>query len=93
MTDAPQGPASWEELIARLIGQVEQKRPVYRVDVGKLMSADARELLVAAARRATEVGATDVDTDDILWAALHRDGLRAMVQKAGADPDKLLARL
>jgi ATP-dependent Clp protease ATP-binding subunit ClpC len=93
MTDAPQGPASWEELIQRLIGQVEQKRPVYRVDVGKLMSADARELLVAAARRATEVGATDVDTDDILWAALHRDGLRAMVQKAGADPDKLLARL
>jgi ATP-dependent Clp protease ATP-binding subunit ClpC len=93
MTDAPQGPASWEELIQRLIGQVEQKRPVYRVDVGKLMSADARELLVAAARRATEVGATDVDTDDILWAALHRAGLREMVQRAGADPDALLARL
>jgi ATP-dependent Clp protease ATP-binding subunit ClpC len=91
MTDVPQGPESWDELLSRLMGQ--EQRPVYRVDVGKLMSADARDLLVAAARRATEVGSTDVDTDDILWAALHRAGLRAMVQRAGADPDALLARL
>jgi ATP-dependent Clp protease ATP-binding subunit ClpC len=87
------GPASWDELIGRLFGSSEPQRPVYRVDVGKLMSADARELLVEAARRTAEVGSTDIDTDDILWAALHRNGLRALVERAGADPDALLARL
>ena len=43
------------------------------------------DLLLDAARRATELGASDIDTDHVLWAALHRDGLRTLVQRAGAD--------
>ncbi len=87
------GPGSWDELVARLFGMSETRRPTYRVDLGRLMSAEARDLLVDAARRATELGASDIDTDHVLWAALRRDGLRALVQRAGADPDALLAQL
>jgi ATP-dependent Clp protease ATP-binding subunit ClpC len=87
-----EGPASWDDLIARLMRQPDARQPA-RVDIGKLMSADARELLVDAARRASTVGATDLDTDHLLWAGLQRDGLRSLVQRAGADPDALLAQL
>ena len=89
----PPGPASWEDLVSRLLRMPDTRRPVYRVDIGKLMSADARGLLIEAARRATELGAVDIDTDHLLWAGLHRDGLRSMLQRAGADPDALLAQL
>jgi ATP-dependent Clp protease ATP-binding subunit ClpC len=87
------GPGPWEELIARLLAGSESRRPVYRVDIGRLMSAEARDLVIDAARRASEVGAADIDTDHTLWAALHRDGLRALMLRAGADPDGLLSRL
>ena len=95
MTDPPdrQGPASWEDLIARLFGVPESRRPVYRVDIGRLMSAEARDLFVDAARRATALGERDIDTNHLLWAALQRDGLRALVKRAGADPDALLSQL
>ena len=91
-TDAP-GPASWEDLVSRLLRMPDTRRPVYRVDIGKLMSADARGLLIEAARRATALGDVDIDTDHLLWAGLHRDGLRSLLQRAGADPDALLAQL
>jgi ATP-dependent Clp protease ATP-binding subunit ClpC len=95
MTDPSDGsgPASWEDLIARLTGAPESRRPVYRVDIGRLMSAEARDLFVAAARRATALGARDIDTSHLLWAALQREGLRNLVHRAGADPDALLGQL
>jgi ATP-dependent Clp protease ATP-binding subunit ClpC len=46
------GPGSWDELLARLLRTPEGKRPLQRVDIGKLMSADARDLLIEAAQRA-----------------------------------------
>ena len=50
-SDATGGPdpASWDELIARLLRLPETRRPVYRVDISKLLSAAARDLLVAQA--------------------------------------------
>jgi len=88
-----EGPGTWDELVARLFGMSESRRPMYRTDLNRLMSAEARDLLLDAARRATELGASDIDTDHVLWAALHRDALRALVQRAGADPDALLRQL
>jgi len=86
-------PASWDDLIARLLRLPETRRPVYRVDISKLLSEQARDLLVDAARRASDLGAADIDTNHILWAALQRHALRSMLFKAGADPDVFLAQL
>ena len=91
--DGGTGPASWDDLIARLLRMPETQRPVYRVDIGKLLSAEARELLVDAARRASDLGGTDIDTNHLLWASMQRHALRSLVFKAGADPDALLAQL
>jgi ATP-dependent Clp protease ATP-binding subunit ClpC len=87
------GPDSWDEMIARLFRTSDTRRPVYRVDIGKLLSAEARELLVDAARRASDLGAPDIDTNHLLWASLQRHAMRSLVFRAGADPDTLLAEL
>jgi ATP-dependent Clp protease ATP-binding subunit ClpC len=87
------GPASWDDLIARLFGASETRRPVYRVDIGKLLSAEARDLLIDAARRASDLGVADIDTNHLLWASLQRHAMRSLVFRAGADPDTLLAEL
>ncbi|MEV1288965.1 ATP-dependent Clp protease ATP-binding subunit [Micromonospora sp. NPDC049679] len=83
----------WEELLARFLSGGEPRLPVNRVDITRLMSADARELLIDAARRAARSGSSDLDTDHLLWAALQRQPLRELIRRAGADPDALLADL
>ncbi len=85
------GAGSWDDLFARFFGAGEPRRPVYRVDIGRLMSGEARELLLDAARRASEAGRADLDTSHLLWAALQREPLRALIRRAEADPDALLA--
>jgi len=82
----------WDELFARFFGGMGE-RPVYRVDLGRLMSAEAKELVTEAARHAAEAGKVDLDTDDLLRAALGREHLREMIRRAGADPDALLQQL
>jgi ATP-dependent Clp protease ATP-binding subunit ClpC len=91
-----EGRGPFDELIARFFGSGgsgEARRPAHRVDLSRLMSGDARELLFDAARRASDSGGTDLDTDHLLWAALQREPLRALVRRAGADPTVLLAEL
>ncbi len=87
------GPDSWDEMIARLFRTSDSQRPVYRVDIGKLLSAEAREMLVDAARRAGDLGAADIDTNHLLWASLQRHAMRSLLFRSGADPDTLLAEL
>jgi len=86
-------PDSWDDLIARMFRTSDSRRPVYRVDIGKLLSAEAREMLVDAARRASDLGAADIDTNHLLWASLQRHAMRSLLFRAGADPDILLAEL
>ncbi|MFY1694091.1 MULTISPECIES: ATP-dependent Clp protease ATP-binding subunit [unclassified Solwaraspora] len=98
MSDGPYGPGGlgtdpWEDLLARFLTGGEPRLPVHRVDITRLMSADARDLLTSAARRAAHSGTSDLDTDHLLWAALQRQPLRDLVRRAGADPDGLLSEL
>ncbi|WBB81143.1 ATP-dependent Clp protease ATP-binding subunit [Micromonospora sp. WMMD882] len=84
----------WDEFLARYFGRPEGGgRPAHRVDITRLMTADAREMLADAARRAAQRRSTDLDTDHLLWAALQRQPLRELVSRAGASPDTLLNAL
>ncbi|WBB68881.1 ATP-dependent Clp protease ATP-binding subunit [Micromonospora sp. WMMD812] len=88
------GTDPWDEFLARYFGRGEGgRRPAHRVDITRLMTADAREMLADAARRAAQKRSNDLDTDHLLWAALQREPLRDLVRRAGADPDTLLNAL
>jgi ATP-dependent Clp protease ATP-binding subunit ClpC len=63
------------------------------MDFGRLMSGPARQLVSAAASYAAEHGSTDLDTEHLLRAALTTEPTRAMVSRAGADPDALAAEI
>jgi ATP-dependent Clp protease ATP-binding subunit ClpC len=98
MTEAPFGPGSadpnsWDEFFSRFFGSVPGRRPVHRVDINRLMSGPARELVIDAARKAVETGAPDLDTDHLLWAALRREPLRELLRKAGSEPDALMDKV
>src|SRR4051794_23882102 len=93
----PQGPNDWDDLFARFFGAAGPRR-AERVDITKYMSDEGREVLSDAARRAAELTdegevVADLDTDHLLWATLQQDGVKALVNRAGADPDALLAAL
>ncbi|WP_446214178.1 ATP-dependent Clp protease ATP-binding subunit [Micromonospora sp. IBSANI012] len=88
------GSDPWDEFLARYFGRGEGgRRPAHRVDITRLMTADAREMLADAARRAAQKHSNDLDTDHLLWAALQREPLRDLVRRAGADPDALVNAL
>ena len=70
-------------------GPGEARRPLNRLDLTRLMSGAARDLVVDAARFASASGSHDLDTDHLLWSALRREPLRTLLRQAGADPDAL----
>jgi len=94
----PGGPGEFDDLFARFLGAAEPRRSAQRIDITRFMSADAREVLFGAARRAAEVapagiGIADLDTEHLLWAVLQQEPQQTLVRRAGADPDALLAEL
>ncbi|HEY8474701.1 MAG TPA: ATP-dependent Clp protease ATP-binding subunit [Natronosporangium sp.] len=82
------GPDPFEEFLARFFGTVPGQ-PVRRIDLARLMSRDARELLADAARKAAELGSPDLDTEHLLWAITQRPSLHQLLARTGADPDQL----
>jgi ATP-dependent Clp protease ATP-binding subunit ClpC len=77
-----------EEFLARFLGG-GAGQPVRRIDLGRLMSHDARELLTSAARKAAELGSPDLDTEHLLWALTQREPLRQLLSRAGVDPETM----
>ena len=83
------GSSPFDDFIARIYAAGGgQPRPGQRVDITRLMSGPARELLAAAATRAAEQG-TDLDTEHLLAAAATLEPTRQILARAGADPDAL----
>jgi ATP-dependent Clp protease ATP-binding subunit ClpC len=83
------GSSPFDDFIARIYAAGGgQPRPGQRVDITRLMSGPARELLASAATRAAEHGA-DLDTEHLLAAAATLEPTRQILARAGADPDAL----
>ncbi|GAA3810802.1 ATP-dependent Clp protease ATP-binding subunit [Streptomyces phyllanthi] len=80
------GPDPLGEFFARFFGG---PRPQQRVDIGRLMSRQARQLVADAATYAADHGSTDLDTQHLLRAAVAIEPTRSLLARSGADPDEL----
>ena len=80
------GASPFDDFLARFYGQ--PRRP-QRIDIGQLMTEQARELVREAAAQATRWGDADLDTDHLLWAATRQEPVRRLLSAAGADPDAI----
>ncbi|MFI9599654.1 ATP-dependent Clp protease ATP-binding subunit [Streptomyces sp. NPDC004069] len=79
------------ELFARFFGG---PHPGPRhVDIGRLLSQPARELVRGAAQYAAEHGSRDLDTEHLLRAALSAEPTRSLLSRSGADPDSLATQI
>ncbi|GAA2151392.1 ATP-dependent Clp protease ATP-binding subunit [Actinomadura napierensis] len=79
----------FEEMLARFFGTRAHRRPTERINLARLMSEPARELVRDAATRAAQWGSRDLDADHLLWAATRQQGTRHWLERAGADPDAI----
>lgn len=64
-----------------------------QIDIGRLLSQPARELVRGAAQYAAEHGSRDLDTQHLLRAALTAEPTRSLLSRAGADPDSLASQI
>ncbi|MFC8969025.1 ATP-dependent Clp protease ATP-binding subunit [Streptomyces sp. NPDC057094] len=83
------------ELLNRFFGMSPASSPpaVQRVPIGRLLTESSQELLNLAAQRAMEDGTSDLDTEQLLWAATKVEPSRSLLAQAGVDPDALAAQL
>jgi ATP-dependent Clp protease ATP-binding subunit ClpC len=83
------GGSPFDDFIARIFGAAGSPPPAgYRVDITRLMSGPARELIGAAAAKAAERGA-ELDTEHLLAAAATLDPTRQLLARSGGDPSAL----
>ncbi|MEU2781723.1 ATP-dependent Clp protease ATP-binding subunit [Streptomyces sp. NPDC007110] len=94
MTSGFSGPDDYDpfgEFLARFFSG---PRPGPRqIDIGRLLSQPARELVRGAAQYAAEHGSRDLDTQHLLRAALSAEPTRSLLSRAGADPDSLATEI
>ncbi|MBN0044552.1 ATP-dependent Clp protease ATP-binding subunit [Streptomyces actuosus] len=79
------------DFLARFFGG---PRPNPRqIDIGRLLSQPARELVRGAAQYAAEHGSRDLDTEHLLRAALTTEPTRSLLSRYGTDPDTLASEI
>ncbi|GAA3835672.1 ATP-dependent Clp protease ATP-binding subunit [Streptomyces chiangmaiensis] len=91
--NGPQGYGSdpFAEFFSRIFGG--QRPGPRQVDLGRLLSEPARQLVVGAAQYAAQHGSRDLDTQHLLRAALSAEPTRSLLTRAGADPDSLATEI
>jgi ATP-dependent Clp protease ATP-binding subunit ClpC len=84
------GSSPFDDFLARIYGAGgSPMTPSRQVDITRLMSGPARDLLSSAAAHAAEHGATDLDTENLLWGAATLEPTRQLLARAGANPDAI----
>jgi ATP-dependent Clp protease ATP-binding subunit ClpC len=89
------GPGGLDEIVSRFFGRdpFAGRRSGGGLDLSRLLSEQARELVAGAAERAVEQGSDEVDTAHLLWAATRLPATRELLEESGADPDQLAERM
>ncbi|MFF2204099.1 ATP-dependent Clp protease ATP-binding subunit [Streptomyces sp. NPDC058145] len=99
MTSGYNGPEDpFGDFFARFFGGTGAGVPGGRgaprhIDIGRLLSQPARELVRGAAQYAAEHGSRDLDTEHLLRAALAAEPTRSLLSRSGADPDSLATEI
>ena len=83
------GASPFDDLFARFFGGSVPQRPAQRIDIGQLLTDQARELVRDAAAQAAQWGDPDLDTEHLLWAATRQEPVRRLLTAAGANPDAI----
>jgi ATP-dependent Clp protease ATP-binding subunit ClpC len=83
------GASPFDDIFARFFGGAVPQRPAQRIDIGQLLTEQAREVVRDAATEAARWGDPDLDTDHLLWAATRQEPVRRLLTAAGADPDAI----
>ncbi len=83
------GASPLDDLFARFFGGSPQQRPAQRIDIGQLLTDQARELVRDAASQAAQWGDPDLGTEHLLWAATRQEPVRRLLTAAGANPDAI----
>ncbi|MFI6245370.1 ATP-dependent Clp protease ATP-binding subunit [Streptomyces sp. NPDC051016] len=81
------------EFLARFFGEGGGRQGPRQIDIGRLLSQPARELVRGAAQYAAEHGSRDLDTEHLLRAALTAEPTRSLLSRSGADPDSLATEI
>src|ERR1700728_2489165 len=87
------GASPFDDIFARFFGGAVPQRPAQRIDIGQLMTEQARELVRDAATQAARWGDPDLDTDHLLWAATRQEPVRRLLTAAGANPDAIAGKI
>ncbi|MFE9904316.1 ATP-dependent Clp protease ATP-binding subunit [Streptomyces achromogenes] len=85
-------PDPFGDFLARFFGGSVGGAPRH-IDIGRLLSQPARELVRGAAQYAAEHGSRDLDTQHLLRAAVSAEPTRSLLSRAGADPDSLASEI
>ncbi|TWF81364.1 ATP-dependent Clp protease ATP-binding subunit ClpC [Pseudonocardia hierapolitana] len=88
----PGDPGSFDDFLARFLGP-GARGPARRIDLTRLMSTGARELLATAAQLAIDRGDPDLDAQHMLLASTQLEPTRQWLDRAGADPDRIAQML
>ncbi|MBW0104493.1 ATP-dependent Clp protease ATP-binding subunit [Pseudonocardia sp. KRD291] len=75
------------------MGPGDPRGPMHRIDLSRLMSAGAREIMSGAAQEAMGRGDTDLDAAHILLVCARAETTRQWITRAGSDPDVIVRTL
>jgi len=84
----------FDDIFARFFGSgLSSQPPVQRVDLGRLLSDDARRLIAVARDAASEWGNTEITPEHLLYAAAQNDPTRGILSSINLDPDTVAAKM
>ncbi|WP_040793931.1 ATP-dependent Clp protease ATP-binding subunit [Nocardia higoensis] len=84
----------FDDIFARFFGSgLSSRPPVQRVDLGRLLTDDARRLIAIARDAAREWGNTEITPEHLLYAAAQNDPTRGILSSINLDPDALAAKM
>ncbi|MEV5652200.1 AAA family ATPase [Nocardia sp. NPDC052254] len=85
---------SFDDLFSRFFGPgMAAQPPVQRIDLGRLLSDNAKQLIGTARSAAQEWGNPEVTAEHLLYAATQVEPARGVITQLGLDPDKVGAQM